>query len=466
MTFIDHPWRQRILSHLPPEKRAMKIADESPLWEEVDGNIARLGSLTHGQVDIPRIQELCLTLLENESKDFRILIHLLRTLQHGGHPGQLILACTLLVDYLRHFADVAWPQEHRLKLRLLHQTLKRFETAASYFTQRADEHDRQQMHQVMESLSDTVSVLDEKLTAEVTQLIRCYGRTAATVDASETISPEKIGGKDPDGIASTLVSIEIHNDSGRAWRQSLLNVAELLCESHPSEPIGYLVRRHAIWGALNSAPASKDGKKTQLAAVAADRVADYRNRISSEPTVWKDIEISLALAPWWFDGHYLSAQAALLRGYHDVANAIRESVIRTLKRIPGAESMQFSDGTPFISPETHSWLSDSEKAPIPSVGGHGNDGAVWQEYQQQGLHAALSKLDMTQKEAVSADPRFYFYNQLTTAQLLAEAGLTELAQHQFLSLWKSIRNLSLEEWEPSLLSFIKKYIADASQGLE
>lgn len=142
MTLNNHPWLQRILVPLSEEKTTAKVNEESPLWEEVDSGIARLGSLTHEQVDIPRIQENCLVLLEQESKDFRIVIHLLRTLQHGGHPQQVVLASVLLTGYLRHFASTAWPQDARIRARLLQQVLKRFEGVAGYFSQRCDEAER------------------------------------------------------------------------------------------------------------------------------------------------------------------------------------------------------------------------------------------------------------------------------------------------------------------------------------
>lgn len=260
--------------------------------------------------------------------------------------------------------------------------------------------------------------------------------------------------------------LEIAADSERSWRQSLLKVADLLCESHPADPVGYLVRRHAIWGNLNSAPVSKDGIRTQLAAVSPDRVSDYRNRMATDPHVWKEIETSLTLAPWWFDGHYLSSQRAEQCGFHEVAQAIRESVARLIHRLPGIEKLQFSDGTSFASPDTCRWIMDSEKESERHELAINDDASLWQEFHLNGLQAALNKLEDIQKKGTRADPRFYFYNQLTTARLLEEAGLRELAQHQFCSLWKSIRTLSLEEWEPSLMTFLKKYISDTSQGLE
>lgn len=466
MTLNNHPWLQRVLAPLSKEKTTAKVNEESPLWEEVDSGIARLGSLTHEHVDIPRIQEHCLILLEQESKDFRIVIHLLRTLQHGGHPEQVVLAGVLLTEYLRHFASTAWPQDARIRVRLLQQVLKRFEGVAGYFSQRCDEVERKQFRETMVVLSEMLCSFDATLSSEVSSLMQIYDRSASDASVRKEDEVPQTKPAISSLIPSATAGFDIATDSERAWRQSLLKVADLLCESHPAEPVGYLVRRHAIWGNLNSAPASKDGIKTQLAAVSPDRVSDYRNRMAIDPQVWKEIETSLTLAPWWFDGHYLSSLRAELSGYHEVAQAIRESVARLINRLPGIEKMQFSDGTSFASPDTCLWIMDVEKESEHHKLAINDDESLWHEFHVNGLQAALNKLEDLQKKETCADPRFYFYNQLTTARLLEEAGLSELAQHQFCSLWKSIRTLSLEEWEPSLMTFLKQYISDTSQGLE
>lgn len=95
----------------------------------------------------------------------------------------------------------------------------------------------------------------------------------------------------------------------RATRQSLLRVAELLTGTEPANPLGYRLRRYAIWHAIASAPPSRDGQRTDLAAVSADRVADYREALErgADLSLWQRIEQSLSVSPFWLDGHWLSA---------------------------------------------------------------------------------------------------------------------------------------------------------------
>lgn len=48
------------------------------------------------------------------------------------------------------------------------------------------------------------------------------------------------------------MNIDSHDD--KAWRDTLLKVAAILCERQPDVPLGYRLRRHALWLAITSAP--------------------------------------------------------------------------------------------------------------------------------------------------------------------------------------------------------------------
>lgn len=46
--------------------------------------MVKLGSLAHATLNIDDIQQQAMALLSQKSKDFRLVVHLLRTLQHGA----------------------------------------------------------------------------------------------------------------------------------------------------------------------------------------------------------------------------------------------------------------------------------------------------------------------------------------------------------------------------------------------
>lgn len=100
-------WISHLLENLPEDKLASALNDDDEEWEYIDGEIVKLGSLTHSQLDIPELQRRGLAILASESKDFRLLTHLLRTLQHTGDP---LLALRLLALFVEHYWTVAAPQ--------------------------------------------------------------------------------------------------------------------------------------------------------------------------------------------------------------------------------------------------------------------------------------------------------------------------------------------------------------------
>ncbi|EIP5113679.1 type VI secretion system ImpA family N-terminal domain-containing protein, partial [Salmonella enterica] len=127
-------WISHLLENLPDDKLACALKDDNPGWEYIDGEMLKLGSLAHSQLDIPEIQRRGLVILASESKDFRLLAHLLRTLQHAGDP---LLALRLLALYVEHYWTVAAPQNAAHKQRFATQVLKRFETGVESFAETA-----------------------------------------------------------------------------------------------------------------------------------------------------------------------------------------------------------------------------------------------------------------------------------------------------------------------------------------
>ena len=77
----------------------------------------------------------------------------------------------------------------------------------------------------------------------------------------------------------SLGALTLDPGDERTTRQSLLKVADMLTETGPDQPLGYQVRRYAIWQNITTVPPTRDGKRTDLAAVSADRVADYREAL-------------------------------------------------------------------------------------------------------------------------------------------------------------------------------------------
>lgn len=457
-------WISHLLENLPEDKLTSVLKDDNPDWEYIDGDMLKLGSLAHSQLDIPEIQRRGLTLMASESKDFRLLAHLLRTLQHAGDP---LLALRLLALYVEHYWMLAAPiMAH--KKRFAAQIIKRFEAGAGEFSRQTNTTQRDLFLGELAKLAllwqnnnaADLAQATEDIAALYQRAFRDSEPAATPVAAQSAVASVPLStapvasAPAPSSVApAPVVNIDSHDD--KAWRDTLLKVAAILCERQPDVPLGYRLRRHALWLAITSAPQAESNGRTPLAAFPADMMDDYQARLNNaDMTLWQQVEKSVLLAPYWFDGHYLSAQAAQRLGYTAVAEAIREEAAGFLARLPQLSVLLFNDHTPFISSQTKQWMiaSPSSAQPVSAQ----QSGEEWQNAQacftEQGLEAALRYLDTLPE----GSPRDQFYRQYFGAQLMDDAGMAKMAQQQFRMLFNTGLRMVLAEWEPSLLEQLEQ----------
>ncbi|WP_350305742.1 type VI secretion system protein TssA [Photorhabdus viridis] len=451
-------WQELLLTPLSDELTGRELDENEPAWEYIDGEMVKLGSLAHSTLDIEEIQRQALQLFSEKSKDFRLMVHLLRTLQHSSNPTELILAMELLAGYIQHYWQTAWPQKPQLKRRLAQQVIKRFASAQAGFCEQADETQREEAQGALAHLAQCWHTDEPALAKEIDQLRPRYARkpapkpVAAPADSAETAAQ-------PAGASALTPAPDVAVDSSseKAWKQTLLTVADLLCERQPDTATGYRLRRYAIWSTLTTAPMASSKGKTPLAPASADRTADYLAKLpTADNALLRQIEQSLTLAPYWLDGHAIAAQAAEKLGYTTVASAIRDELNVFLERLPVLQTLSFSDMSPFISSSTLNWLQPPATAAVNS-GATQDQEAIWHCFRQHGLEAALNAAEQRQQQLT--EPRDQFYGQLLTAQLLEQAGMTALAQQHYRHLLQVGQHLLLTHWEPGLLAVLAEKAA-------
>ncbi|KFB99232.1 ImpA family protein [Trabulsiella guamensis ATCC 49490] len=452
-------WISHLLEALPEEKQSCALSDDNPHWEFIESEIVKLGALAHNQLDLPELQRHGLQLLASESKDVRLLAHLLRTLQHTGDH---LLAVRLLALYVEHFWLTAWPQNATQKKRFADQILKRFEKGIDGFTTAANATQRDALLGELARLAQLWQAHEASALAQATDELAILYRHAfqdaapATVTSPAVATPVAAQPGAPIAPAPT-VSVNSHDD--KAWRETLLKVAEILCERHPESPQGYRLRRHALWQSISSTPQSEADGRTPLAAVSADMVADYQNRLNNaDITLWQQVEQSLLRAPYWLDGHHLSARIAQQLGHTDIADAIRDEASRFLQRLPGLSALKFSDRTFFINDTTRQWLENIPVVTPATVEISANEDTrlVWQCFEEQGLEAALHLLE----QQPEGELRTRFYREWLGAQMLEATGLKQLARQHYGTLYQSACHISLAEWEPALLQHLEEQIKE------
>lgn len=463
-------WHGHIIASLPEEKIRSAMSETDPDWEYIDGEMVKLGSLAHGQLDIAKIQQKALKLLATESKDFRLMVHLLRTLQHGGKAAELLLALQLLTQYIEQFWLPAWPQNIAHKNRFAQQVIKRFEKTAFSFASDADQAQQDTMLREFAHLSQLWRKAEnESLAGAADELFSLYQRRiqeqAANAAARQAASAQSqtesdIGDISQPQSARSVAAVNVGTHDDKSWRQTLLKVADVLCERHPQSSTGYRLRRHALWQNITSAPQGENGGRTLLAAFPADMMADYQARLlTANHELWEQVENSLLLAPYWFDGHRLSSRIASQLGYFDTAAAIRDELHLFIDRIPVLRNLHFTDLTPFLGEQTQEWLDEDRASKAVSGVSAAHDDEtnnIWQCFCDEGLAPALHLLDQLAQE--SPEPRQQFYHQYLGAQLLEKAGMTASAFAQYKTLHQTARQITLSCWEPALLEQLEEKI--------
>ncbi|MBP2836594.1 type VI secretion system protein TssA [Dickeya parazeae] len=471
-----HPWCKRLLTSLPDEALRAAVAADDPLWEQVETELVKLGSLAHSQVDLNAVAGQCLTLLESRTKDMRVLVQLLRCLQHPAKATPFATAIMLLDSWLEAYWTVAFPASPAQKQKLMVQIIRRFEGVLPRMTEQASGAELGQLHQLAEQLASRwrgLAVSNADLTDElVAALQRARQRHQAQEKANQaaaaptsgaqgaTSAEGGTGNSGHSSTASVAATVDINSSDDRSWKQTQLTVATLLVERQPEAPVGYRLRRNAIWAGITTPPMAARGNKTQLAPVSPDRVDEYHSALGqADLALWNKIEQSLTLAPYWFDGHMLSATVATRLGHGAVASAIADELSAFLTRLPELRELSFSDGSPFLSAKCVQWLQSAQ----PGRGGGGiqrQDDLAAEAAAccaEQGLSAALLLLDERIRRL--KEPRERFLAELVLADLLAEEGMKALAAQHYQHLWQESERLGLMQWEPGMVSRLERLSA-------
>lgn len=175
--------------------------------------------------------------------------------------------------------------EHGPQKRFAAQVIKRFESAVQDFAGNAATIQRDallgelaklaqcwQAHNAPElaKATDDLFALFQRAFRDVAPEMPSSARTAAiapqaTAGSVPDMSPHTVAAQPP--VAATpipQVTVDSHDD--KAWRDTLLKVAAILCERQPESPQGYRLRRHALWQTITSTPQAESDGRTPLAA--------------------------------------------------------------------------------------------------------------------------------------------------------------------------------------------------------
>ncbi|ENM5935737.1 type VI secretion system protein TssA [Vibrio mimicus] len=448
----SHPVGERLVDH--------------PLFDFIEDQMMKVGSLSHASVQWDEVEHSTLKLLGEQTKDIKLLVYLLQCLHNQMTPPRFITSFVVMSEFLNQYWTESYPapgaRGNLPRRKFFSQMVQRFAAAVDKLDfHRFDEADRQALEaavgewqQAVEKQalsSDLVESVAIRIQAE---LKRAEQQHQAKVQSANNEVPSETA---PSAAASMVVD----NSSDKAAKQTLLKVADFLAEQEFGIALSIRLRRFAVWGSITSLPDHKPDGETLLRGMQADRVKDYQDQLRHpDLALWRKVEQSLTMAPYWFEGQWMSYTIAQQLGKSDWSQAIAEETQNFLRRLPSLLELKFKGGEPFVSDSVKEWLAnvgETQSLAGKSVGGD------WQEKRKEafqlakegGIAVALSMLNDGLVSAI--EPRDKFYWRLLSADLLRANHLDAMAGEQYQTLLAQVTTLSVPEWEPSLVEQIQRY---------
>ncbi|WP_336365606.1 type VI secretion system protein TssA [Marinobacter sp. C2H3] len=473
----QHPYVEQVIGPLAGADGPGDDLVDDPTLAFLEDETMKVGSLAHTDIAWDQVEQSSVQLLADRSKHLKALGCLLLSLQQGSNGERFALSLYLLNRALDAWWSQAWPYPgasgRRARGLMFTQMLQRAGAQAKGLVFDGAQGDtRAYCLEVLDRLREQateqglpVRALDplHKAINSLPSLDAQVPDPALEAAASGTTPAPAEGRPAP---APDLGSLTLDPGNERATRQSLMKVAELITSVEPANPLGYRMRRYAIWYGISAEPPTRDGQRTDLAAVSADRVSDYRDGLERAPdlALWQRIEQSLSVSPFWLDGHWLSARAAGALGHGPCADAIREDLRQLLERLPRLTELTFNDGTPFLGPEAADWLWAGPSGSVAA----GPGASPWEQALARAredlaghdLGAALTPLEAGLADA--REPRDRVYWRLASLTLLSDAGLTRLAAQQAGDLRQGLDGRTLDDWEPGLLRQLDRLAGDTT----
>lgn len=179
---------------------------------------------------------------------------------------------------------------------------------------------------------------------------------------------------------------------------------------------------------------------------------------SPDLALWRKVEQSLTMAPYWFEGQMMSYQIAQSLGQKAWSEAILSESQQFVARLPALLELKFKGGEPFVNASVKEWLLSQQQSSA-----QGQVAGDWQDKRKEAFSLAKEggiavALSMLNDGLVSAsEPRDKFYWRLLSADLLNSNNLDAMAKEQYQTLHAQVSTMSVTDWEPSLVEQLEQY---------
>ncbi|MGQ6547507.1 type VI secretion system protein TssA [Serratia sp. JSRIV001] len=257
--------------------------------------------------------------------------------------------------------------------------------------------------------------------------------------------------------------------------RDLLDQAKSLAKYLRDQPLGWLAGHHLIksvrWDTVHELPSLDARGRTRLMPPRPEYRAQLKRLYLQQS--WIDLldqaESMFAEGAnhFWLDVQWYLHQALTKSGapYEGWATCITQDLNLLLTRLPGMESLCWSDGTPFADEVTQSWITqqvlesasgwDSETA-VAVTSGEDDilqfESEALAQADSDGVETALQWL---QSRPGISTPRHQWLIRLVMARVAEQFGKSDMALHLLDNLDNGGTVLTLQQWAPELIFEVK-----------
>jgi type VI secretion system protein VasJ len=455
-----------LLAPIDAQHAAGQFDEDDDTYQGIDQEMVKLGGLSESRMDWSYIDETSRRYLSGQCKHFRVAGHLVTARLRARDWSQWVAALALLAGMVGDYWEAGYPRPgptgYAAKRKMVTQQVERLIHALPALDPHSFSRERQaDAQKALDCLqaSATAAQLDTSLLAKLAAKLQQQAKAVHAPDvvpATPTASPGQSGGS---AISEAFFNAPSNLKLGeeRDNRRTLHAVADFINQQDAYDPAGYQLRRFALWGHLHAAPHARREQRTELMGVPADIVQGYHDALRNNavnPVLLQRVEKSVTSSPYWIRGSFLAAGIATRLEMKEVADAVRLSTERFLRRIPTLGDLCFNDGRPFVDSETLNWVSGataSAKAAHVEEYGSLRDELVAQ-LDNEGVEVVLRRLQ--QLQTASSSVRQRNYATVIAADLLASRGLAWLAHDLYASVCRAMQGTTAEHWEPGLYEHI------------
>lgn len=460
-------YKRSISQPIPGNSAVGERLVDDPLFDFVEDQMMKVGSLSHADVQWDEVEHSVVKLLAEKSKDIKLLTYLLQCLHHQASPARFILSFELMASFMSQYWEDSFPAPGKRGNLPRRKFFSQMAQRISMSIDKTDfgQFDAQDRESLTKAIAEWEKAVEEKgLTNDVVSSVVVNVR-AELRKAEERQRANQTAKETPQASTRTATTtatssgLDVDHSSDKATKQTLLKVASFLAEQDDGMALAIRLRRYAVWYSITALPDHKTGGETQLRGMQQDRVKDYQDKMRHpDLALWRQVEQSLTMAPYWFEGHLMSYSIAKKLGHQSWGDAIQSEVSQFLERLPGLAELKFKGGEPFVSDAVKDWLAHGSTGQASGKTVNGD----WQEKRKEalslakegGIAVALSMLNDGLQAA--REPRDHFYWRMISADLMRANQLNSMAQEQYQTLNQEIKTMSVIDWEPSLVEQLER----------